>query len=206
VLPARRNAGNVEAMHRVVGLGLTLLLLAGCDRVAGFFSEPNAAVEAPQRYQKDAISFDYPGNWRVSEEVASENGIELRTIHVESAGNALLMIQSFKPAVEVDLGEHMETTMAAMQEEVGKQIGGLADSARGAVTEFEREFLGQRRSGRRAAITISALGEKVPSAVELQGAVLPDRTVLLFTTIPDEDRARVEAGFNQVIGSLTIAP
>lgn len=38
----------------------------------------------------------------------------------------------------------------------------------------------------------------------LIGAVLEDRTVLLFTTIPDEDRKSVEAGFDQVISSLKL--
>ncbi len=178
---------------------------AGCERVMGFFSEPRAKIDEPLRYEKDAISFSYPGNWKVSDETSNENGIELRSINVESAGNALLMIQSFKPAVEVDLDEHIEITMKAMQEEVGKQVGGLADSTRGAVTPFEREFLGARRPGRRAAITITALGEEVPSSVALHGAVLEDRTVLLFTTIPDEDRESVEPGFNQVIDTLAVA-
>ena len=116
------------------------------------------------------------------------------------------MIQSFQPAVEIDLAEHIELTMGAMQEEVGKQVGGLADSTRGAVTDFEREFLGAKRSGKQAAITITALGEKVPSSVALIGAVLEDRTVLLFTTIPDEDRERVEPGFDQVITRLRLGP
>ncbi|MBK7825366.1 hypothetical protein [Nannocystis sp.] len=177
---------------------------AGCERVLGFFSEPKAQVDAPQRYEKDGVSFEYPGNWTVKEETAQENGIELRTINVESAGNALLMVQSFQPAVEIDLAQHIELTMGAMQEEVGKQVGGLADSTRGAVTDFEREFLGAKRSGKQAAITITALGEKVPSSVALIGAVLEDRTVLLFTTIPDEDRESVEAGFDQVISSLRL--
>lgn len=177
---------------------------AGCERVMGFFSEPKAQVDAPLRYEKDEISFLYPGNWTIAEEVAQENGIELRTINVESAGNALLMIQSFKPGVDIDLGAHIELTMGAMQEEVGKQVGGLADSTRGAVTDFEREFLGAKRTGKKAAITITALGEKVPSSVALIGAVLEDRTVLLFTTIPDDDRARVEAGFDQVMTSLKL--
>lgn len=127
----------------------TLVGLAGCERVLGFFSEPKAQVDEPLRYEKDEISFLYPGNWKVAEEVTQENGIELRTINVESAGNALLMIQSFKPGVEIDLGEHIELTMGAMQEEVGKQVGGLADSTRGSVTDFEREFLGRRGRARR---------------------------------------------------------
>lgn len=182
----------------------TLVGGAGCERVLGFFSEPKAQVDAPLRYEKDGISFLYPGNWTIAEEVTQESGVELRTINVESAGNALLMIQSFTPGVEIDLGAHIELTMGAMQEEVGKQVGGLADSTRGAVTDFEREFLGAKRTGKKAAITITALGEKVPSSVALIGAVLEDRTVLLFTTIPDGDRASVEAGFDQVMASLKL--
>jgi hypothetical protein len=185
-------------------LASTLVGGAGCERVLGFFSEPKAQVDAPLRYEKDGISFLYPGNWTIAEEVTQESGVELRTINVESAGNALLMIQSFTPGVEIDLGAHIELTMGAMQEEVGKQVGGLADSTRGAVTDFEREFLGAKRTGKKAAITITALGEKVPSSVALIGAVLEDRTVLLFTTIPDGDRASVEAGFDQVMASLKL--
>lgn len=177
---------------------------AGCDRVAGFFSEPRAQVDSPQHYEKDAISFSYPGNWTVREETSNESGMDLRTINVESAGNALLMIQSFTPAVEVDLAQHMEITMKAMEEEVGKQVVGMASGARGAVTDFERTFLGERRTGKRAAITITVVGQKVPSSVALLGATLADRTVLLFTTIPDQDRANVEPGFDQVIDSLRV--
>ncbi len=199
-------------VRTVVSAGLLMGALVGaigstgCERVMGFFSEPKAQVDAPLRYEKDAISFSYPGNWKVSEEGSLEDGVELRTINVESAGNALLMIQSFKPPVEVDLANHIEITMNAMQEEVGKQVAGMAGSTRGGVTDFERTFLGERRTGKRAAITITALGEKVPSSVALLGAKLEDRTVLLFTTIPDEDRSNVEPGFDQVIDSLKVGP
>jgi len=189
-------------------LACTLVMLvmgAGCERVMGFFSEPRAQVEEPQRYEKDGISFSYPGNWKVSEESSNE-GIELRTINVESAGNALLMIQSFKPAVDVDLANHIEITMNAMQEEVGKQVAGMASGTRGGVSDFERTFLGEQRTGKRAAITVAVVGQKVPSSVALLGAKLEDRTVLLFTTIPDEDRSNVEPGFDQVIDSFKVGP
>ncbi len=38
----------------------------------------------------------------------------------------------------------------------------------------------------------------------LLGAVLGERTVLLFTTIPDEDKPSVQPGFDQVIDSLKV--
>ena len=94
----------------------------GCEKVTGFFSEPRAQVESPQRYGKDAISFAYPGNWSVKEEALLENGIAVNNITVESAGNAILMVQTFKPAVPIELGGHFEVVMKAMQEAVDKQV------------------------------------------------------------------------------------
>jgi len=175
---------------------------AGCERVVGFFSEPTAQVDTPQRYEKDAISFTYPGNWNVTEETNLENGIEVRNITVASAGNAMVMIQTFEPAVPIELGAHFEVVMTAMQDAVDKQIAGLADGTRGAVTDFERAFLGEQRAGKRGEITVTILGEKVPGLVSMFVAGLGDRTVLLFSTVPDADRAKVEPGFDQVIDSL----
>ena len=178
---------------------------AGCERVSGFFSEPQAQVESPQRYEKDGISFEYPGNWKLTEETIEENGITVNNITVESAGNALLMVQTFEPAVPLELATHFEVVMNGMQEAVDKQVGGLAEGARGAVTDFQRQFLGEQRPGKRGEITVSILGEKVPGVVSMFVAVLEDRTVLLFSTVPDADRAKVEPGFDQVIDSLKVA-
>jgi hypothetical protein len=129
----------------------------------------------------------------------------VHNITVESAGNAILMVQTFEPAVPLDLATHFEVVMNGMQQEVDKQVGGLADGTRGAVTDFQRQFLGEQRPGKRGEITVTILSEKVPGVVSMLVAVLEDRTVLLFNTVPEADRAKVEPGFDQVIDSLAVA-
>lgn len=198
----RSMSSTIRAVLSPCLLACVLVGGAGCERVVGFFSEPRAQVESPQRYEKDTISFAYPGNWNVKEEPLVENGIAVNNITVASAGNAILMIQTFKPAVPLDLAAHFEVVMAAMQEAVDKQVGGLADGTRGAVTDFERTFLGEQRAGKRGEITVTILSEKVPAVVTMLVAVLEDRTIMVFTTVPDDDRAKVEPGFDQVIDSL----
>jgi hypothetical protein len=52
---------------------------------------------------------------------------------------------------------------------------------------------------------VTILREKVPGVVSMSVAVLEDRTVLLFSTVPEADRAKAEPGFDLVIDSLAVA-
>jgi hypothetical protein len=169
----------------------------GCERVQAWFGEPAADVEAQRVHAAEGLSFAYPGNWRLREEA----GEDVRTIVLESGGEALLLLQVLRPAVAIDLDEHLALTMRTLVADFAGQGGGVEP---GGVATFEREWLGERRAARRAAIVVAMPGEAVASAIELYAADLADSTVLVFTMIPDAGRDRAAAGFDLVLDTLAV--
>ena len=177
---------------------------AGCGRVQAWFGEPQADVLAPLRHAADGVSFDYAGNWTLRAEPGQAE-VDLQTLVLESRGDALMLVQVFRPALVIDLDEHLALTMGTLVADFAARGGGVAEVETGPVTAFERVWLGERRAARRASIRVAMPGEEADSAIELFAASLADRTVLVFTMVPDAGRAQAAAGFDRVLDTMTIA-
>lgn len=177
----------------------------GCERVQTWFGEPQAEIEAPLRHAEGGVSFAYPGNWSLREEPGAAAEIDLRTLVLESRGDALMLVQVFRPPVTIDLDEHLALTMRTLISDFAGKGGGVAEVEPGPVTGFERVWLGEPRAARRAAIRVAMPGEEADSAIELYAASLPACTVVVFTMVPDAGRARAGAGFDLVLDTLAIA-
>lgn len=188
-----------------VALGIGSL---ACERVQAWFGEPRAEVEAPRRHAAGGVSFAYPGNWQLREEVGeySEGSeVELRTLVLESRGDAMMLIQVFRLALDIDLDEHLALTMRTLVADFIGRGGGVAEAETGTVTAFERGWLGAERAARRASMRVAMPGEEVASAIELHVAQLPWCTVLVFTMVPDVGRPQAVGGFDLVLDTLAVA-
>lgn len=186
---------------------VVLAALGGaCERAQGWFGEPRAEVGAGRREHRgaDGISFAYPGNWTLREAAGERGDTELRTITLESPGEALLLVQVFRPALALDLDEHLARTLDALVADQTARGGGVVAAEPGAVTAFTRAWLAAPRPARRVALTVRSPGERATSAIELHAAQLPGRTVLVFTTVPDAGRAAAAAGFDLVLDTLAV--
>ena len=69
------------------------LLLVGCG-------ERSVKIDNPRAYNNAGLEFEYPRNWKVTEDVQQE---ELRYLFVESPGDALLIIQIFSADDALDI-------------------------------------------------------------------------------------------------------
>ena len=187
------------------GLLVCVALLTGCERVQAWFGEPRAEAEVPLHHEAGGVSFAYPGNWQLHEEVGEPGDVELRTLVLESRGDAIVLIQVFRPALAIDLDEHLALTMRTLVADFAGRGGGVAEALPGAVAVFERSWLGATRPARRASMRVAMPGEEVASAIELHAASLAGSTVLVFTMVPDAGRAQAAAGFDLVLATLAIA-
>ena len=177
----------------------------GCERVETWFGEPQAEVQAPLRHDEDGVSFAYPGNWSLREEPGATAEIDLHTLVLASRGDALMLLQVFRPAVVIDLDEHLELTMRTLIADFAGRGGGVGEVVPGPVTTFERAWLGAPRQARRAAIHVVMPGEEADRAIELHAARLPACTVVVFTMVPEGGQAQAGAGFDLVLDTLAIA-
>jgi len=161
-----------------------LVLFAGCG-------EPEANVSRPNTHLSGGITFDYPKNWKVTEDSVSP---EVHYLFVESPGDALVIFQSF-PADEADALSTFSrafSKMAAEEVSIGKIVGSTfsdmpeADGYEGIGEDFK----------------IVLLGESVPYQRLYGSKVIGDRQVMLKFQVPTEDFSRAEPGFDLIRTSL----
>ncbi len=189
--------------RRFVPLLTGVLLLAGatsCELLAG---EPAADVANAKRYAGHDIAFDYPGNWKQTEESEVIEGIEMVTITTESPGSSLAIVQQFRPSVPIELEDVLADFTQGMRESLSEEMGGVVGMTDKAVSPVSHTMLGEPREGRRKQYTLSLLGESADHTVDIYAAELEDRGVIVYIQAADEDRSKAEPGFELVLGSLT---
>jgi len=195
-------------MRRLLGLLLSTALLSplvlgstGC----GILGEPKADVVNRLEFDRDGLSFDYPGNWETQvERETVEGGVTLTSVFVQAKrGNAMVIVQQFSPAVPVDYDMLVSEFVKGVQEGMpgfasAKQLDG------GQWPELTRKLVDSERPGRQVHYAAEVLGESVPHTVEIFFVEAEDRTVVVYTQVPDEDRSKAEAGFNLVMDTLAL--
>jgi hypothetical protein len=178
-----------------LALAVALLAGSGC-------AERTADVGHPHAFDDVGLSFSYPGNWTVS----VDKGESFRTVELETPGNALGLVMEFRPAIDVDLDSFAKRTMEGMKRHVDEKGHGVFDLKILPRTASRRKLLGEPRDGFHYAFSIGAGGEDLPHGADIWGAKLPERTVVVWMQTADEDRSKVQPGFDQVLDSMRAKP
>jgi hypothetical protein len=185
--------------------GRSLLALALLPSLAcGFLVEPKADITKPQQYALHGLKFDFPGNWKATTDVSQESGIEMVSVSLESSGNALQVVQQFRPAIPLDLRDISATFATEMHAETKQMLGGTLDYSNGSSDDVQHVVLGESRPAKRNRFTLSLLGEKVPHTAEIVAIELPDRSLVIYDQAADEDLAAAQPGFALVESTLAI--
>lgn len=176
------------AVMRLVGIAAALVALlpalAGCER--------KARTDEPNHYSVGGVQFDYPANWKVTED--TELGA-IRHIVVGTPGNALAIIQVYPAAEASDIRTFAEQFAAATKESV--PLGEVTPSTFGEVVQSDGyEVLGETFS-------ITVLGQRVPHSRTYRRKAFGDAVAFIITQVSDEDRADVMAGFEQLSQSFS---
>jgi hypothetical protein len=187
----------MSARHSIV---VGVAFVVGC----GVFGEPAPNVGSPSHHDAHGLAFDYPGNWTLKGEVEDSEGVELYSAEVESPGNALVLMQQFKPAISLEVESLMAEVSAGMQEGAKEELGGMADYTEGGTRDIDRTLLGETRPGKEKRFTLGLLGQKVAHTMLLYPLELEDRSLILYLQIPDEDSSKAQPGFDQILDSLTV--
>lgn len=160
------------------------LLLAGCW-------ESPADISNPQTYDKDGLTFTYPGNWKVVEDVA---GDPVRYLFVESPGEALVIVQVDSSGQAKSLKPFAESfsQRAATETPIGStgqnEFGPL--ETRAAYEAIQEKF------------SITLLSVEVSHTRVYLRKASGDTTLFIINQASDEDLASVEPGFDQISTSL----
>lgn len=164
---------------------LTLLgLLGGCG-------EPHADLSKPKTHQSGAITFDYPKNWRITEESV---GPEIHYLIVETPGDAIVILQSYPTGEAYDLTAFCKefSESAATETPMGRmaksRFADIPDA--GGYDWIVEDFV------------VTLLGESVPHRRLYGTKDIGDRQVFLIFQVATEDYSKAEAGFQLIRDSL----
>ena len=165
---------------------VVLLTAWGCGERA-------ANVQEPLDYRKAGLSFQYPGNWKVTQDMKA-----LGTHHltVDSPGNAIMIIHIFP----VD-GDESKKLKAYVDD-----FSDLAKAEAPAGSFGPSAFTDPVREGRYESITerfsVSVPGQAVPHVRTYRRAVVGEKVCFLIAQVAEEDLAKVQPGFEQICKSF----
>ena len=165
-----------------------LLVGSGCERVAD--------VSSPHRYSKDGVSFLYPGNWNVVDDIAVA-GIKYLTI--ESPGDAIFIVQVYSAEARETLNEFVEGFSKGFQEEL--PVGTVGASSTSGIKRVGKagELIGIRQN-----VEILFLGENVPHVRDFFVVEGSGRVAYLVGQSAEEDFEKTEPAFEQIIKSFEL--
>jgi hypothetical protein len=181
----------------------TVLLAAAMGLAAASCARKGAG--APQDFLEGGLSFRYPGDWTVKNELSEVPGGSVRNLTVDDPAHAFVVMMEIKPAVPVDLEQMAGKMLDAMPGAMGDKAGGVFKMAGTSSSPFERSIDGAVRRGIRAHYSVSGAGVDVPHTADFFLLEYPDRVLFLFIQAPDEDRPSAESGFTLILDSLDVA-
>ncbi len=174
----------MRLLRAIIALAL-LGLFTGCG-------EPQPQLSAPKTYRSGTITFDYPKNWKITEDLVNP---AIHYLFVETPGDALVILQSFPLDEAEGLAAFTKaySESAATEMPVGKMVQSTFTDMpeTGGYEQIEEEF------------NVNLFGETVPHRRLYETKGIGDRQVILIFQVATEDFATAEPGFELMRNSLS---
>jgi hypothetical protein len=219
--PNRESVGPLKAHRgRTVGLSAArattkrdrptrLAIVASLLASLFFFAcEKKPEIQSPLSYAKDGISFRYPGNWSVTEDVEPPGESGFRYLFVESPGSATVIVQYYNPGMDLGVEEFAAEFHKGTLAET-EQFGRLGPLSTLQVTSGNTVLVralvgGSLREGVERSFSISAVGEQVPHTSRAFKLDAGPATAFVVVQAATEDWDLVGPGFDLVLESLRV--
>jgi hypothetical protein len=161
-----------------------LSLFAGCG-------EPQADLSTPKTHKSGAITFEYPKNWKITEDLVTP---EIHYLFVETPGDALVILQSFPTGDADTLAEFSEQFSESAAKET--PIGTMAKSTFAAIPDSDGySWIGED-------FGINLLGDSTALRRLYGTKNIGGRQVFLIFQVATEDYRKAEIGFQLIRDSL----
>jgi len=167
---------------------LALFGLFGCERVAD--------ISSPIKYENEGISFSYPRNWKVTEDVRRQ---DFRYIFIESPGDAIFIVQIYSRNDAVSFNEFVRWFSSQSKKET--PVGKMEDNT---FSTVEKTTHGEGVKGVKENFSMTLLGTQVPHIREYYTIDSNDEVAFLVGQAATEDLSKTEPGFDLILSSFVI--
>ena len=195
-------------MQRLAACAVALLLapiLAGCETAP--------ELRHPQSYSKDGISFRYPSNWSVSEDVETPGASGYRYLFIDSPGSATVIVQHYQPGTAQSVeAQSVEEFAGNFHRKLIETVGDVArvgplkpfSGQAGTSAPVRAVVAGVPRGGIEYSFSISGAGQQVPHKFRAFKVESASATTFLVAQAATEDWDLVAPGFDLVLGSFEV--
>jgi hypothetical protein len=178
------------------------------DRIFSLFGRVRPPeLRDPERFTSHGLSFDYPRNWKIDKEDASEGCF---SVHLETAMGSVCCVTVMVPNVGMELAEYAEAAVGGFHDGLGEafRLGPIRPLGCDGwiVDPVTHRVAGKDRKGVRLDVKARGLGESIESRFEIWHVDEPDHCVFVLTNSTEVDRWDVEQpGYEVVLHSLAVA-
>jgi len=165
-------------------------LIAAC-------SERPADLETKRIYEKQGLSFSYPGNWEVTEDSVNEG---VRFIFIESPGAAITKIEVYPKEESFDLKEFVELDIEAIKD----GMPNILDLDDNNAEEIATSINGIKFDGYKYEFNISIVSIDVPHIAEFYLHSSELKNAYLTSQVAAEDFEKVKEGFGQILSTFNL--
>lgn len=158
--------------------------------------ENGADLDNVKSYKNAELSFNYPGNWDVTEDSIVD---EVRFIFVESPGAGLMKMEIYNQENAFELREFAELDIDAL---AGDMYAVIKVSKPNSIMDLEKEVAGRTFKGLMYKTNMSILGLDVPHMTELFEFPSDNKTAYLSGQLTIEDSHLVLPGFDLIVSSF----
>ena len=177
--------------------------------------EPQADLSTPQTHRSSTLGFNYPKNWKITDDTTEE---EVRSLIIETPGDAIVIIQSYTIVEGEGQSANEGKGESKNKEEI--QIRELTDFAKGFAEIAAAETpIGKMENSTFAnapdvagfkwieeKFDITLLGESVPHRRIYGSKTIGNQEIILILQVAIEDYSKAEAGFHLIRDSLLSSP
>ena len=171
-------------IYSVIIILIAILVVSGCG-------EPKADIETPKSYDNSGLTFNYPKNWTITEDIVEG---EIRYVFVETPGDAIVIIQLLPKSDSGTVEEFSRSFSSEMVESIS--IGEVIE------INFDALDLQNGYSRIKEEFSISLLGEEVPLVRTYWSKDYEGLRCFIICQSAPEDLAKVAPGFDLIAWSL----
>jgi hypothetical protein len=158
--------------------------------------EQGADLENTKFYSKSELSFNYPGNWSVSEDSVVD---DVRFIFIESPGAGMMKIEIYNEKDAFELRGFAELDIDAL---IGEMYSVIKITRPKSLTDFEKKVDGKIFKGLMYEMNMTILGLDVPHVTEVFMFMSDNKSAYLSSQVAIEDRDLVSGGFELIYSSF----
>ena len=168
--------------------GSVVLVSASCS--------PVADLSNPKFFENELITFSYPGNWEIDENVREDYGYR---ISISGPENSVVILLVISPGWEMNFEDYCKQYSEMLKDNISL----------GKITRTELSDVVVHPNGMETcqlSLTLSILSENINSTAKFWKIGSGGIAVIGMTQVADEDREKLLDGFRLIEDNITISP